>query len=236
MLCYTYIACLVIPLHYVIIIVLLSAWRLTATFVCTLHYTNLFPDHRRCHGLLPTENQYVSTLKLRALISQKFNLHYLFEEFWIADLQLLSRAITNWKYFSMLDGVLVLKGYHRFEYYLSSVAMTGPISNSVSSQIIISRIPDWNLACHHPQFISFRRIPLPLRPLKICLWESRYCTACSNSMFSYFSSIDSLNSSVRIKCTERGKFIGLSAFLRAHLTLAPERKVRHSILLKSTGP
>ena len=60
----------------------------------------------------------------------------------------------------MLDGVLVLKYYHRFEYYLASLVMTELFSNSVSPQIKISQIQDRNLASHHPQFISFRRIPL----------------------------------------------------------------------------
>jgi len=134
----------------------------------------------------------------------------------------------------MLDGVLVLKYCHRFQYYLSSVAMTGPFSNSVFPQIIISRIQDGNLARHHPQFISFHRIPLPLQPLKNCLCEYRTCTACTYSLHSYFSSIDFLNSSVRIKCTEWGKFIGSCAFLRKYFTLALALKFRYRNLLNST--
>jgi hypothetical protein len=124
----------------------------------------------------------------------------------------LSSSLTSWKYLSMLDGVLVLKYYHRFEYYLSSVVMTGPFSNSVSPQIIISRIQDGKLVRHNLSFISFRRILLPLQPLKNCLWEYWLCTACSNSLYSYFSSIDYLSSSVRIKCTEWRNLYGLLLF------------------------
>jgi hypothetical protein len=98
MLCYTYIAFLVIPLNYVIITVMLSARSLLSqsSVHATLRYTNLFPDHRRCHELFPAEKEYVPTVKLRVLISLQFNLHYLFEEFLIADLQLLSRSLTKY--------------------------------------------------------------------------------------------------------------------------------------------
>jgi hypothetical protein len=69
--------------------------RLAVTVVCKLRYTKLFPVHRRCLRLFHAEKQYVPTVTLTILISLQFNLHYLFEEFLISHLQLLSRSLTN---------------------------------------------------------------------------------------------------------------------------------------------